>query len=194
MNYLDVAIIVPVFIYLIKGFSRGLVKEVTGLLAIFIGLYVAINFSVFLEPKLEAFFNTNKSYQALNPILSFTVLFVSTLIIIKLLGHFLDRITGILALNIITKILGGVFGGLKVVLILSFILFVEKPLDIIPEKTKESSVLLLPMYDVIELILPEVEKHKEKTEKIQEEIKKTKEKIKKNYKKESIPGSEPSSK
>ena len=57
--------------------------------------------------------------------------------------------------------------------------FIEKPLEIIPEKTKESSVLLTPMYEVIELILPEVEKHKEKTEKIQEEIKKTKEKIEK---------------
>ena len=179
MNYLDVAIIVPVFIYLIKGFSRGLVKEVTGLLAIFIGLYVAINFSIFLEPKLETLLRVNKEYEALNPILSFTVLFVSTLLIIKILGNFLDRITGILALNIVTKILGGVFGGLKVVLILSFILFIEKPLEIIPEKTKESSVLLTPMYDVIELILPEVEKHREKTEKIQEEIKRTKEKIEK---------------
>lgn len=179
MNYLDVAIIVPVFLYLIKGFSRGLVKEITGLLAIFIGLYVAINFSIFLEPKLEAIFNVNKEYQALNPILSFTVLFVSTLLVIKLLGHFLDRITGILALNLVTKILGGFFGGIKVILVISFILFIEKPLEIIPEKTKQSSVLLTPMYDVIELILPEVEKHRDKTEKIQEEIKKTKEKIEK---------------
>ena len=45
MNYLDIIIAVPLLYGLIKGFSNGLVKEVTSLLALFIGVYVAINFS-----------------------------------------------------------------------------------------------------------------------------------------------------
>ena len=51
MNYLDIIIAVPLLYGLIKGFSNGLVKEVTSLLALFIGVYVAINFSEYLEPK-----------------------------------------------------------------------------------------------------------------------------------------------
>ena len=31
MNYLDVAIIAPTFIYIIKGFSNGLIKEIASL-------------------------------------------------------------------------------------------------------------------------------------------------------------------
>ena len=50
MNYLDIIIAVPLLYGMIKGFSNGLIKEVTSLLALFIGVYVAINFSEFLEP------------------------------------------------------------------------------------------------------------------------------------------------
>ena len=51
MNYLDIAIAAPILYGLIKGFSNGLIKEVTGLLSLIIGVYVAVNFSKFLENR-----------------------------------------------------------------------------------------------------------------------------------------------
>ena len=42
MNYLDIIIAVPLLYGLIKGFSNGIVKEVTSLLALFVGVYIAI--------------------------------------------------------------------------------------------------------------------------------------------------------
>jgi membrane protein required for colicin V production len=51
MNYLDIIIAVPLMYGLIKGFSNGLIKEVTALAALLAGFYVAINFSLYLEPK-----------------------------------------------------------------------------------------------------------------------------------------------
>ena len=50
MNYLDIIIVVPLVYGLIKGFSNGLIKEVTALVALLAGVYVAINFSLYLEP------------------------------------------------------------------------------------------------------------------------------------------------
>ena len=47
MNYLDIIIVVPLLYGFIKGLSNGLVNEVTSLLALFIGVYMAINFSIF---------------------------------------------------------------------------------------------------------------------------------------------------
>ena len=51
MNYLDIIIVVPLLYGLIKGFSNGLIKEVTTLTALLVGVYVAIKFSLYLEPK-----------------------------------------------------------------------------------------------------------------------------------------------
>ncbi len=50
MNYLDIIIAVPILYGLIKGFSNGVVKEVTSLVALFVGVFVAINYSEYLEP------------------------------------------------------------------------------------------------------------------------------------------------
>lgn len=179
MNYLDVAIIVPVFIYTIKGFSNGLVKEITGLLAIIIGLYIAINFSIFLEPRVESVFAIQEEYKPLVPILAFTLIFVFMLIIIKLIGYVIDRIAGILALGIISKIFGGLFGAAKTIVLISFILLLENKINILPQNTKSNSVLLPYTQRVTEIIIPEINKHKEKTKEIRKEIEKTKEKIQK---------------
>ena len=52
MNYLDIIIAVPLLYGLIKGFSNGLIKEVSSFSLLMVaGVYIAINFSEFLEPK-----------------------------------------------------------------------------------------------------------------------------------------------
>ena len=95
MNYLDIILAVPLLYGLIKGFSNGLVKEVTSLLALFIGVYVAINFSEYLEPK---FVDILDGYQEFVPVLSFGVLFLVSVLCIKALGFVVDKLTKALAL------------------------------------------------------------------------------------------------
>ena len=55
MNYLDIVIAIPLLYGLIKGFTNGLIKEITGLLGLIIGVYVAINSSSFFF-SFSAFF------------------------------------------------------------------------------------------------------------------------------------------
>ena len=189
MNYLDVVIIVPTFIYIIKGFTNGLIKEIASLAAIIIGLYAAINFSILIEPRIETLFDIEEKYKAFSPILAFTLVFVFTLILIRFIGFLIDRIAGALSLGIISKIFGGIFGGGKILVIISFVLFFEKNSNIISQKTKETSVLFPYTQEITKVIIPKIEKHKNKTEEIKKEIQKTKEVIEKNYKKGDKPGS-----
>ena len=102
MNYLDIIIAVPLLYGLIKGFSNGLVKEVTSLLALFIGVYVAINFSEYLEPK---FIDILDGYQEFVPVLAFGVLFLVSVLCIKALGFVVDKLTKALALGIFSRCL-----------------------------------------------------------------------------------------
>ena len=176
MNYLDIIIAVPLLYGLIKGFSNGLVKEVTSLLALFIGVYVAINFSEFLEPK---FINILDGYQEFVPVLAFGVLFLVSVLCIKGLGFVVDKLTKALALGIFSRFFGGVFGFLKVVVVFSFLLFVITDYNLVNKQTKEDSVLFNPLNDVAKLITPELKKHQSILDKIDKKAKKAKEKLNK---------------
>ena len=81
MNYLDIALIIPVIYGFVQGFSRGIVKEITSLVSLIIGIYIAVNFSLYLESHLEDFFRDNKE---LIPIISFALVFAATIIAIKI--------------------------------------------------------------------------------------------------------------
>ena len=175
MNYLDIIIAVPLLYGLIKGFSNGLVKEITGLLGLIIGVYIAINFSSYLHPRFTEFLG---GYEQFVPIISFAILFIVSILAIRLLGYFLDKLTKVLALGIISKILGSIFGFFKIVVIFSFLLVVITEYELINIQTKKESVLLKPLQDVAVIITPEINKHKntfldnveKNTEKAKEEI------------------------
>ena len=179
MNYLDITILVPLLYGLIKGFSNGLIKEVAGLLSLVLGVYIAVNFSIFLEPYLSGFFD---NYEQFKPIISFAILFVATIFIIKLIGILANKITKALALGFISRIFGAIFGGLKVALILSFLLTIESRFELIQDKTKENSQLYVPTKNAIKIITPYFNEHKNIFEKIQDKAKKTSNKIKETFK------------
>jgi len=174
MNYLDIIVAVPLLYGLIKGFSNGLVKEVASLLALFIGVYVAINFSEYLEPK---FINILDGSQEFVPVFAFVVLFLVSVLCIKILGFFIDKLTKVLALGIFSRIFGAVFGFSKVVVIFSFLLFSFADYNLVDKQSKEDSVLFEPLTDVVKIITPQLEKHQSILDKIDEGAKKLKEKI-----------------
>ena len=173
MNYLDIIIAVPLLYGLLKGFSNGLVKEITSLLALFIGVYVAVNFSEYLEPK---FIDILDGYQEFIPVLSFGVLFLVSFLCIKTLGFFINKLTKFLALGILSRVFGGVFGFLKIVVILSFLLFVILNFNLadkIDKETKEDSILLGPLTGAAKVIIPELKKHQSILDKIDKGAEKT---------------------
>ena len=181
MNYLDIAIAVPLLYGLIKGFANGLIKEITGLLSLVIGIYIAVNFSNLLEPHLSGIFD---NYEQFKPLLAFAILFISVLLIIKLIGYLTDKLTKALALGFLSKALGGVFGMLKIALIVSFLLMVESKFELITKQTKQTALLYKPTSSLLEIVTPHFEKHKGLLEDVQEQTKQVKEKVREKFKKE----------
>ena len=174
MNYLDIIIAAPLLYGMIKGFYNGFVKELTSLLALFIGVYVAINFSEFLEPK---FINILDGYQEFVPVLAFGVLFSVSVLCIKGLGFVIDKLTKALALGVFSRVFGGVFGFFKVVIIFSFLLFVINDYNLVNKQIKDDSVLFDPLTDVAKIITPQLKKHQSILDKINKGTEKVKEKI-----------------
>jgi len=181
MNYLDITIAVLLLYGLIKGFSNGLIKEITGLLSLVIGIYIAVNFSNLLEPHLNGIFD---NYEKFKPLLAFAILFISVLLGIKLIGHLTDKLTKALALGFLSRVFGGVFGMLKIALIVSFILMIESKFELITKQTKQTALLYKPISSLLEIITPHFEKHKGLLKDFQEQTKQVKEKVQEKLKKE----------
>ena len=177
MNYLDIIIVVPLLYGLIKGFSNGLVKEITGLLGLIIGVYVAINFSSYLHPRFTEFLG---GYEQFVPIISFVTLLLVSILVIRFLGYFLDKLTKALALGIISRVLGAIFGFFKIVVIFSFLLFIVTEYGLINTQTQKESVLLKPLQDITAIITPEINKHKDTfLDKVEKNTNKAKKEIEK---------------
>jgi membrane protein required for colicin V production len=197
MNYLDIALVIPMVYGVIRGFSKGIVNEITSLAAIIVGVYLALNFSVYFEElltdiisKISSDFAKNEK-KAFIPIISFALIFLFSIISVKAIGSIIDKITNVLALGIISKIIGALFGFFKLCVILSCVIYFEKTINIIPKKIIKNSVVYSPIESVVDKLAPSIKKHEgvikeleKKANKAKKEIEKKANSVKKNTKKE----------
>jgi membrane protein required for colicin V production len=123
MNWLDFLIIVSLCYAAYRGFRAGLIIELFTLLALFVGLYMAINFSDYTSQKIENDFEVQKLYLA--P-LAFILTFLVVGTCIYFLGKVLEKMIKTTGLSPFNKVAGLAFSSLKMLYILSTLLiFVE---------------------------------------------------------------------
>ncbi|MCL7752419.1 CvpA family protein [Polaribacter sp. Z022] len=166
MNIFDIIIAALLLFGFVKGVMKGLFVEVASLVALVGGVYGAIHFSYFVSDFLKEYVSWKPEYISLA---SFAITFVIIIVIIALLGKVLTKIADFAALGILNKILGGVFGALKIGLILSVVfIFFGKMNDTIPfieKETLEKSILYSPVKKIAPTIFPSIikEDKQEKT-------------------------------
>ncbi|AUP79658.1 CvpA family protein [Flavivirga eckloniae] len=157
MSVIDIVLGALILFGLVRGFMKGLFVEIASLVALIAGVYGAIHFSNFAGDFLESKVDWNE--KTIN-IVAFAITFVIIVLAIALAGKALTKLANFAALGIINKILGGVFGGLKIALILSVILIVfDKMNNTIPfadDKTLEDSALYNPVKSLVPMILPSI--------------------------------------
>ena len=157
MNIFDIIIAALLLFGFVRGVIKGLFVEVASLVALVGGVYGAIHFSYFASNFLKEFVSWDEEYIALA---AFATTFVIIILIIALLGKLLTKLADFAALGVINKILGGVFGALKIGLILSVVfIFFGKMNDTIPfieKETLEESILYTPVKKIAPTIFPSI--------------------------------------
>ena len=123
-------------------------------------------------------------YHQFKPIIAFALLFLATILIVKLIGILANKLTKALALGLVSKFFGSIFGVLKVALILSFLLNIESRFELVPKTTKETAQLYLPTKNLLSIVAPHFKEYENIFEKIQDQAKETSDKLKENLKKE----------
>ena len=150
MNYLDIILAIPLLWGLYKGVSKGIIKELASLVALIVGIYGAVHFADSIQPYLKSEFSIESSFL---PIISFAIMFVGIVLVVRFVGFIVDKIIKIVALGLLSRLLGGVFGVLKTAFIISALLLVfntfDYHLNLIPLVQKNSSVLYKPISNMI---------------------------------------------
>ncbi|WP_066222488.1 CvpA family protein [Formosa haliotis] len=168
MTLLDIILAVILLFGLVRGFMNGLFVEIASLLALIIGIYGAIHFSAFTATLFQDKVDWDENYIS---IVAFAVTFVVIVLVIGLAGKALTKLANFAFLGIVNKILGGIFGMLKIGLIASIALNIFANLnDTIPfmeKKDLEKSILYEPVIAISTKLYPAI---KEKVDEKKKDI------------------------
>lgn len=153
MNYLDIIFIVPLIWAGFRGFKKGLIIEVSTLIAFGLGIWGGIHFSDFVAELLSE--SIESKYV---PLISFTITFILIVATVFVLGKMLEKAINLIQLKLVNKVTGAVFGVAKIVLVISVLLVIVNSFDqksnIVPEDLIENSLLYRPLSDVSLKVIP----------------------------------------
>jgi len=159
MKGVDIIILVPVIWGLYKGFTKGLIAEVTQVAALILGVLLGTKLSYLLSDLLVNSAGLSEKYV---PVVSFILIFVAVLVGLFLLSKALTGIAKKIALGWLNTIGGAILGGLKFMLIIGIVLQLVVSNDIkgriISEETRQESIMLKPTLSITQFFSPYLKK------------------------------------
>lgn len=166
MAVIDIILAALLLYGFVRGLFKGLFVELASLVSLVAGVYGAIHFSYFVGDFLKDSVNWDEKYIA---IVAFAITFIVIVLVISLLGKLFTKIADFASLGILNKLLGGVFGALKIGLILSVLLIVFDKLNstipFVSEEATQDSILYKPVKELAPMVFPNFLKVEENIEK-----------------------------
>ncbi len=124
MNYVDLILLLPLAYGLIRGLMKGLINELASLVSIVAGLFLAYHYSEEVQNWLSQYFENDSSWLA---IASYILIFLTVSVIIYILARFLTKMIHFMALGIVNRIAGAIFGLSKILLIMLLLVYLIGP-------------------------------------------------------------------
>ena len=152
LNYLDIIIVVLMFVFGVAGWRKGIIIEAATLLGLGLGLYGAFHFSDYTAQELVNWVEINPQYLG---VISFIVTFIVVALVVNLIGRLLSKVVKNLNLGFIDRLGGFLVGLAKGVLLCSLMVMLINALNlrgIVKEDAKKNSML----YPWVEQAVPYV--------------------------------------
>lgn len=120
MNNLDIILIIILSITLIRGLMRGIIKEVMGIVGIILAFMLSSKYYQEITPHLTQIVPDEQ----ISAILAYAILFISSVIVLFLIGAFIREMLKSMSLGWLDNVGGGIFGFIKGVILSSMIIFI----------------------------------------------------------------------
>ena len=142
MNGFDIVFLVVLALGAWKGWSNGLLKEVLGLVGVFVGLYVAYLLYEQVGYQLAPHLGTSPSIAS---IIAFVLIWIGVPVILSLLGSLLTKVMEWVGLDGINGMGGAFIGLIKYALILGICCNVLAITHLVKEESQHNSFLFEPL-------------------------------------------------
>jgi len=158
MDFIDVFLGIFLLYGLIRGLWNGFFVELASLVSLLLGIFIAIKFSYLMRAHLE-------NHGAWSPktiqVAAFALTFILVVVGVSLLGKIFTKLANFAALGFFNKLLGGIFGVLKTILMLSVLLNLFEKVNsnhaFADKETLDHSTLYNPVRAVSKFIYPSIE-------------------------------------
>ncbi len=104
-----------------RGFTKGFLLQIATFAALFLGIFGAIRLSSYTSAFFIERFDLSGEYL---PIISFAVTFIAIVILVHFAARLLEKLIEAVALGIVNRLFGVLFGMIKLAFIISIILVV----------------------------------------------------------------------
>ena len=149
MSFLDIILGLLLVWGLVKGLKNGLLIELASIVALIAGIYGAIHFSYYAGDYLSQNMDWEERYINLT---AFVITFLVIIVLVNLLAKLLTKIASFALLGWLNRLAGGIFGVVKVAVILGALLIfferVNTSAGLVENETMQGSVLYGPIKDI----------------------------------------------
>ncbi len=157
MSFLDIILGLLLVWGLWKGLKNGLIIELASIVALIVGIYGAIHFSYYAGDHLSQNIDWEERYINLT---AFVITFIFIVIIVNILAKLLTKIASFAMLGWLNRLAGGIFGAVKVAVILGALLVffdrVNSSAGLVKDENMEQSVLYEPIKQIGALVFDHV--------------------------------------
>ncbi|SHI41095.1 CvpA family protein [Pseudozobellia thermophila] len=157
MGFLDIILGLLLLYGLYKGIRNGLFIELASIIALVAGIYGAIHFSYYAGDYLSQNMNWEERY--INTA-AFVITFIAIVIAVHFAAKLLTKVASMAMLGLLNRIAGGIFGVVKVAVILGALLIfferVNQSTGLVEKDRMEDSVLYEPIKKIGEFVFSKV--------------------------------------
>lgn len=160
MNYIDMFILVLLVYAAFRGFTQGLIMQLTLVIALLLGIFGALKLSGYTADQLEANVNIDPEYLY---ILALTVTFALVFAGVYLVGRLMEKLVQAAQLSLLNRLAGCFFSIAKIILItgilLSYLDGIDRHFHFLPEGSREHSLFFRPFTGIVKGIFPAIRNH-----------------------------------
>jgi len=157
VNFIDIFLGIILLYGLFKGLKNGLFVELASLVSLLLGVYLSIEFSNLTADFIRETLSFDSDYLE---IIAFLITFILVVVLVTLLAKVFTKIVDFANLGLINRLLGAVFGLVKIVFILSISMHFFQKINInetfLSKEKMDSSILYNPVVETSEFIFPVV--------------------------------------
>ena len=154
MNLIDLIIIAIISFGIIRGYSKGLIIELSSFFGIFVSFFIAGNIDDLLSQQIVNYIDLNLD---IVNIISFIILFALSYSLIIFFAKGFTKLAKIVYLGLLNSLMGSVFGGLKLLLILLIVTKVIFSLNLLSFTLVSESSLMIQLHILSEILFDSFE-------------------------------------